>query len=99
MLRLISNVLLSLRFEWQFFQKEMKFKCRTRFASFIDTVDDNSGMNCDRNKSEEYESLIESHMRSSIKFWVSTYKWSKELSDIYVVTFKIIASGTDFILN
>lgn len=39
MLQAVANSLVTMKFEWQFMQKEMKLKCRTKFNE-IEFADD-----------------------------------------------------------
>ena len=45
--KILCQALITLKFEWQFFPKEMKFKCRTQFNEFEQFTDANTSLDCD----------------------------------------------------
>lgn len=75
-------------FEWQFFQKEMKLKCRTKFNYAEIDYDDN-------------DQIIEEFLEKNfIKFQIQAFKWSKEINDLYMIDINSIkASSACMFLN
>ena len=83
MLQAVANALITMKFEWQLMQKEMKLKCRTKFNEMEFSED------------TENDYLIEQFLQKNfIKFHVQIFKWSKDLPDMYMVDFQMIKAGS-----
>jgi hypothetical protein len=78
----VKEGLVSNNFEWQFISKELKFKCRTRINGSDMWDDLSDGFN-----------LEDFMKRDFVKFTVSIQKWSKDISEVYVVGFTFVKSA------
>ena len=79
---MVCKALASCNFEWQLGASELKLKCRTKINESDIEWDDFS-----------YFSVEEFLRKNFVKFTVQLHRWSRELSDTYLVDFVHIKSG------